>query len=842
MSGVAQHCGTSLRRARVAASTVTVGGLEVNGIDFIEVIDADAPSEDLRQRILEVNFLKPDGVSNAGLAVLTPDNFAVRGGSRITGITVAAVELGDGPSQLRLTLDRRGDFSPYELLLKAAAAADTPPANMDPRLSALTFYFKVECPSDFDCVDEDSPGQLREAGPQLDYLTRDFEGFRRLMLDRMAVTVPGWTERNPADLGVMLVETLADAADRASWFQDAVATEAYLHTARMRQSLRRHARLLGYQPDEGSNARAAVAILAAADHLAGDPAIPKGARFLTAPVIAGAGDLPAALPRDPEAMEALVGGGSVVFEALDDLPTIKPVRNRMLLHDWGDEACCLPTGTTEAWLVETVPPLDLAAGDLIGFEELIPFGGAPGDFPDRAHRQVVRLTAVEPGITDAVLDLELVRIAWHRDDALAFPLNLQGGSANPGAVARGNIVLVDEGRTLDFTQPLLAVPEDAIALQSGGEGGVLPDDGVGTVMRRRIATDRLVRALRYEADKARSLPARTALNPEGEAIAEMQLLGEGQLWESKPDLLSSDRFAANFVIEPREGGGAYARFGDNVTGRAPAPGAPFAARLRVGGGARGNVGAEAIRHVVLADPSKVAAVRNLLPAQGGSEAESKQAIRIAAPQAFRRQRRAVTPQDYAVAAAEHPDVVRAYARRRWTGSWYTVTLAVDLVGGVSVDSGFAEALKRFLEERRLASHDLRIVNPVFASLDIALFACVKPEFYAPDVEKALLRVLSSRLLDGGELGYFHPDRLSFGEDVALSPIIARAMQVEGVQWIGMTDHQGNRVGRFRRMDQPDFDHDDSGAIPVFDGEIARLDNDPNYPDHGVLRFYMDGGR
>ena len=48
------------------------------------------------------------------------------------------------------------------------------------------------------------------------------------MLDRMAVLMPAWQERNPADLGVALVEALAYSADQLSYQQDAVATEAYL--------------------------------------------------------------------------------------------------------------------------------------------------------------------------------------------------------------------------------------------------------------------------------------------------------------------------------------------------------------------------------------------------------------------------------------------------------------------------------------------------------------------------------------------------------------------------------------------------------------------------------------
>ena len=44
----------------------------------------------------------------------------------------------------------------------------------------------------------------------------------------------------------MLVEALAYTADQLSYQQDAVATEAYLGTARRRVSIRRHARLMDY--------------------------------------------------------------------------------------------------------------------------------------------------------------------------------------------------------------------------------------------------------------------------------------------------------------------------------------------------------------------------------------------------------------------------------------------------------------------------------------------------------------------------------------------------------------------------------------------------------------------
>src|SRR5207244_8672857 len=87
--------------------------------------------------------------------------------------------------------------------------------------------------------------------PTIDYLAKDYASFRRLILDRLAVLMPGWTERHVPDLGIALVELLAYAGDYLSYYQDAVATEAYLDTARERISVRRHVRLVDYSLTEG---------------------------------------------------------------------------------------------------------------------------------------------------------------------------------------------------------------------------------------------------------------------------------------------------------------------------------------------------------------------------------------------------------------------------------------------------------------------------------------------------------------------------------------------------------------------------------------------------------------
>ncbi len=834
MTGARQHCGTDLRRQRVRDSNaVAENGLEINGIDFVEVLDRDAPPA-MRQKLIDVTFLKA-----AGVDALDKRNFTITGGVRVTGIGVETSSLQPDGITVRLTLDQAGDFSPYTLSLRQGPVNAAPPPNMDRRLSSVTFGFKVECPSEFDCIEPTPPVAARAEGPPTDYLTRDFIGFRTLMLDRMSATMPDWRERNPADIGVALVEVLADAADKASWFQDATGTEAFFERARYRQSLVRHARLLGYRPGEGSNARAAVAVVADTDRNGAPDVIARGTRFLTRPEARGSKH-GATVPPDPGIVEDMIRRGAIVFEAMEPLTSLRIARNAVAFHDWGDEGCCLLPGATSGFLLADRDALALEAGDLLVLEERIPFGGTAEDPPDPARRQLVRLSRDPLEARDPVFDLTLTEIHWFAEDALRFALPIGSAGSEPRSVARGNVLLVDEGRSVDHAAP---APEDAALMHTLPESGLLPDDGPGQALRFRLAAEAVVHAAPFDPEQARRTSAAASLAPLEAPVAAVSLTGDGETWISVPDLLASERFAPHVVIEPGTAPGrAYARFGDGVLGRAPTEGAPFTARIRHGGGPRGNLGAGAIAHIVTQDGDGIESLENPVAATGGTAPEPRRAVHVAAPQGFRVSRRAVTVADYTDVAARHPAVQRAFGRRRWTGSWYTVTLALDLVGGGHVDAAIADELRAFIEDHRLAGHDLEFISPVFVPLDIVLYVCARPDAYAADINRDLLALFSDRELPGGTRGLFHPDALEFGADVALSPLIARAMQVEGVAWIGTTNAANEPVGRFARMDQPGIDYAEDAILPIAGAEIARLDNDPSRPENGRVQFLMEGGR
>ena len=250
----------------------------------------------------------------------------------------------------------------------------------DPRLAEVAFSFKVECPSDFDCkrvtVCPDEPAPA----PVIDYLAKDYNSFRRLILDRVTQLVPNWRERGAADLGVTLAELIAYAGDQLSYRQDAVATEAYLDTARRRASLRRHALLVDYHMHDGCNARAWLHLTAGAARVA----IGRSAtRFYTR--LPG---VPARLTPDTPEDDAALRARPVIFEPLHDA-VLHAVHNEIHFHAWGDRRCCLPKDATAATLAGHLD--DLVVGDALLFEEMFgPATGEAGD-ADPAHRHVVRL-------------------------------------------------------------------------------------------------------------------------------------------------------------------------------------------------------------------------------------------------------------------------------------------------------------------------------------------------------------------------------------------------------------------------------------------------------------------
>jgi hypothetical protein len=826
----------------------------LNGIDYLEVVDQEAlsepPVDTPRQRSLLVRCLEPLPAGIDG------GNVRIEGGVRVSPVKVewagrasdAENLLTEGritPSErdfllaqpkpdhvLVVRTDSRGDYATYRLLLQTSPTDLSPPAGFDSILSETEFAFKVECPSDFDCkAGRECPPEARTA-PPIDYLAKDYASFRRLILDRLAVIMPDWQERSPADIGIALVEVMAYAGDYLSYFQDAAATEAYLDTARRRISIRRHARLLDYPMHEGCNARAWVTFRVDAGgdgmHLpAADPITGRPTQLLTR--------VPEAtvIPQD-RLEEVLAAYRTEIFELVHGI-RLYQAHNEISFYTWSDEECCLPKGATRATLKDKIRKrLRLRPGDVLVFEECRDPGTGEAADADPAVRHAVRLTRVHPEavedgdgrrtpgplVTDPVSGQPIVEIAWGAGDALPFPLCLstviEGALLEDVSLARGNTVLADHGRTISGEE--VARPSGHLRYRP-----CLKETGI---------THRVP----YGAD----LPAAaTVLQDPRQALPAVSLAGGGETWVPRRDLLASDRFATDFVVEMQSGGRGSLRFGDGIYGRRSQADVRLQAVYRIGNGTAGNVGAESIAHVA-GEVSGITGIRNPLPAQGGTEPEALDEVKLYAPQAFRTQERAVTEEDYATAAERHPDIQKAVATRRWTGSWHTMFVTVDRREGRPVDPDFETELRAFLERFRLAGHDLEIDGPRFVPLEIVLTVCAAPGHFRGDVKQALLEAFSNHDLPDGRRGFFHPDRFSFGQPVYLSQVITAVMRVPGVEWVDADDSDG-KPNRFRRWGQPAHDEIAEGMIEMNRLEIARLDNDPSLPENGRIDFLMEGG-
>ncbi len=141
---------------------------------------------------------------------------------------------------------------------------------------------------------------------------------------------------------------------------------------------------------------------------------------------------------------------------------------------------------------------------------------------------------------------------------------------------------------------------------------------------------------------------------------------------------------------------------------------------------------------------------------------------------------------------------------------------------------------RHLEPYRMAGHDLDVETPRFVSLEVEMEVCVKPDHFRADVAAELVQLFSNRILPSGRRGVFHPDNFTFGQPVYLSSLYAAAQAVEGVESV--------RVTMFRVQGQPDTEAKETGKLILERLQIARLDNDPNYPDRGVFRLTTRGGK
>jgi hypothetical protein len=832
----------------------------LTGIDYVFVHDD--------QVTLDVYFLKQPSTLNP--PIVTPDLLDT---VRISGAGVPDVAASaswqvapDGRDVLQLLTAAPGGFAPYLLSI-----ADP---RIDPVFNDVAFSFKASCPRDIDCAPP--PHECPPEAPvdfPVDYTARDFWSLRGALLAFAGQRYPGWQDRLEADVGVMLAETMSALGDEFGYQQDRIARETKLETATQRRSVRRMARLVDYTVHDGLGAAGWLDFTAIANGVlsAGTPvqALSDGLARTPGTLVP---PLPNGLPLPDGAIQPVtfeVGRGF----AERDLPA----RNALLPYLWDASSACLPVGATEMYLAghhaADLPLDDVPAGVAPGRWVILRTDPADRSLPRR--RWLVRLITIEDQ-HDALLGADVTHLVWEAAQALPFEMD------QTVLTLRGNILPATAGRTA--VRRFSVGASDYAALQPPPGGDVetyapvppavertgpnasiaylfsLPDSEFeGLVWLGTDPTTAAPELRLYEATLANPASApkwngsqwdqhqawewrRALLGVSSSQADDMHFTLDDGLWRRvvgyrQPfgELVHQDYVQADRL----DGDGVTLRFGDGTFGAEPAPAPPpgrvFEVSYRIGNGAATNLPADTL---TVFDASSIGAivsdVTNPLPTAGGLDAETLDAVRRNAPDAFRAVTyRAVRPEDYAEAAERLDWVQRAGAAFRWTGSWLTAMVTPDPKGTDVLAQDARTALGEQLDRFRQAGRDTIVLDPVYADIDLRITICVEPSRYAADVREAVETVLLGRQGVIPLPGFFDPDNFTFGTPLRRSRLEAAIMAIPGVRAV--------EAIMMRRRGWFDWQSFEDYLFKVGTNEVLRLDNDPQHPDRGTLRLFTEGG-
>lgn len=859
-----------IERARLM-TTVPPDPAAPNGMKMVRVVALDKIAD---TATLEVHFYNRNYLSGAGSVALEPvakNAFRVSGGSRLRAggaagqVQVKSIVAVAGQPILKISISPIGDYSTYTLSLTTPAGRAW---RFDPLFAEIRFKFRPGCFNN-NCAPEWETAPPPFDEPAIDYLAKDYGSFRETMIAAMSQRVPGWQPTSEADLDMVIAELFAVAADELSDYQDRVANEAFLASARKRVSVARHARLMDYHIHQGSQASTLLALEIGHDVGKKDFLIGEGLTAFTGAAGGAATSKPSA--------------SAVVFRSRHGNPVaIHQYLNNIGLYTWGDSITALPAGSTRADLqlyrkfylddagaaveistkaaVDEIVKIlnDGAVPQLVIRERLNPENGLLNGF-NPAKRQL--LNVVRGGaeaIQDIVTGAWMVRVRWEKKDALKFdycftvdcPVGVAGVASGPVknvSLFHGNLVEVVHGRSreilfreegeeltefdadvrLDFHfertrwGAICRLPQDALAYRQTTPGGDVPPQ---STLRLTVEVPPVV-------------------DP----------------WNEVPNFIHSDDAAEtgdHFVVETDENRRSLIRFGNGRNGRELPDGALVRCKYQYGLPLDGNIGRDRLRTF---DPATVVSAKanpadpapppimlrqcwNPFDVVNGVDREPVHEIIRRVPEAYRaRQLRAVTLADYVARAEEIDGVSRAAAAYMWTGSWRTVRVTIDPEGTTELSYELRERVGAYLDAVRLIGEDLEIRPPKFVPLEIVVTLCVRPNVWREDVRFVLEQEFSTGWTPDGRRGFFHPDEWTFGQKLYASQIIGRAIHVEGVEHAverkSVTPSVSVSIKR-RNVNEPPRE----SITDLAPNEIIQVANDPDHLELGTIAFEVKGGR
>ena len=267
-----------------------------------------------------------------------------------------------------------------------------------------------------------------------------------------------------------------------------------------------------------------------------------------------------------------------------------------------------------------------------------------------------------------------------------------------------------------------------------------------------------------------------------------------EVWNEVPDFLGSGPRSTDYVVNRSTG---EIRFGDGRRGAVPIanvnnPGANVVARsYRFGGGAHGNVPAEAL-HALRSAVAGIDenGVVNLAASYGGRDEQTLDEAKQAAPAAIRSRSRAVTTSDFEFFATQSANIARAKALPLRHPGYPGVAIPGTVTVVVVPDSddpapqpgeGTLRTVGADLDRRRLLTTEVYIAPPTYQQVSVRVQLVANESADLADVQRGVERTL---------LDYFHPLRggedgrgWPFGGGVSFSRTFQRVFSVAGVSTV-----------------------------------------------------------
>jgi hypothetical protein len=179
-------------------------------------------------------------------------------------------------------------------------------------------------------------------------------------------------------------------------------------------------------------------------------------------------------------------------------------------------------------------------------------------------------------------------------------------------------------------------------------------------------------------------------------------------------------------------------------------------------------------------------------------------------------------------------VARALARQVG-GVFNTVLILIDPDGEQDLTDELRAAVNKHLETVRMAGREVVLSPPNYVPLDVQLAVCPETGSEPATVRETVYAAL--RPGTDARPGFFHPNRLFFGEEIDLPQVLSVVQALPGVRSVKAT--------KFERLGFPQLDPITGKPLPLkkivlAPPEIPRLDADENAPENGRLEVLMVG--